>query len=366
MIIHWNACLFFSLAKFTNSFDLKTSENISGLSGELTFIGHYVSSFYRSTLQLTTISNIPSPRNSIEKVYMTLNYLLGVLVFAVIVGSVTEIIDDLNMKRREFQKRVDGVKNYMELANVNKEIQERVIKWFNHAWAHSDGMDEQQIFQELLPENLQAEVAINIHLDTLKRVHIFQDCEAGLLQQLVTKLKLQVFSPGDFICKKGDIGREMYFIKSGKLNVVSEDGSKVFAVLSEGSYFGEISILDIPGSVSGNRRTANVRSVGYSDLFCLTKADLWHALVEFPLAKKVLIEKGKSLLRKDNLIDEQAIKKAEELEKINENLDENLNGTKIKIDQIEKRISSINELIKSGMNMLESRIDNLEHGINSV
>jgi cyclic nucleotide gated channel alpha 3 len=39
---------------------------------------------------------------------------------------------------------------------------------------------------------LQAEIAIHVHLDTLKKVTIFQDCEKGLLVDLVLKLKLQV------------------------------------------------------------------------------------------------------------------------------------------------------------------------------
>ena len=55
------------------------------------------------------------------------------------------------------------------------------------------------------------------------------------------------------------------------------------------------------------RRSANVRSVGYSDLFCLHKDDLWAALTEYPEAKKMLIEKGKSILRKDGMLDETAV-----------------------------------------------------------
>lgn len=43
------------------------------------------------------------------------------------------------------------------------------------------------------------------------------------------------------------MGHEMYIIKEGKLAVVADDGVTEFAVLSEGNFFGEISILNIKG-----------------------------------------------------------------------------------------------------------------------
>ncbi|KAL3848229.1 hypothetical protein ACJMK2_019101 [Sinanodonta woodiana] len=81
----------------------------------------------------------------------------------------------------------------------------------------------------------------------------------------------------------GEVGKEMYIVNRGRLHVVADNGKTVLATLKPGSYFGEISILNM--GTSGNRRTASVRSVGYSDLFRLSKQDLWDVLKEYPAAR---------------------------------------------------------------------------------
>ncbi|NXU92524.1 CNGA4 protein, partial [Xiphorhynchus elegans] len=154
---------------------------------------------------------------------------------------------------------------------------------------------EQEVLQHL-PRGLQAEVAASVHLPALRRVGLFHSWEHEVLRQLVLRLRPQVFSPGEFVCRRGDVGREMYFIREGRLAVVAEDGVTQLAVLGEGLYFGEISLINIKGNTSGNRRTANILSIGYSDLFCLGKEDLAEVLTEFPDARAAMEAKGRELL----------------------------------------------------------------------
>ncbi|GFX44197.1 cyclic nucleotide-gated cation channel subunit A [Trichonephila clavipes] len=75
----------------------------------------------------------------------------------------------------------------------------------------------------------------------------------------------------------------MYIVNRGRLQVVTDNGKTVLATLRAGSYFGEISVLNM--GTAGNRRTASVKSVGYSDLFCLYKQDMWDVLKDYPAAR---------------------------------------------------------------------------------
>lgn len=225
VLIHWNACFFFAI-----SFYIGFETDGWVYQGSPNFTTQYIYSFYWSTLTLTTIGETPQPVRDLEYLFVTVDFLVGVLVFATIVGNIGSMITNMNAARAEFQNRMDSIKQYMVFRKVGKDLENRVIKWFDYLWSNKQSMDEETTLG-LLPDKLKAEIAIHVHLDTLKKVRIFQDCEKGLLVDLVLKLKLQVFSPGDYVCRKGDVGKEMYIIKRGKLDVVADDGTTIFVTL---------------------------------------------------------------------------------------------------------------------------------------
>ena len=98
--------------------------------------------------------------------------------------------------------KLDSVKTYMTLRSVPLRLQDRVIKWFDYLWLSKKSSNEEKTLV-LLPDKLKAEIALHVHLDTLKRVEIFQNTEAGFLCDLVLRLKPVLFSPKDYICTKG-------------------------------------------------------------------------------------------------------------------------------------------------------------------
>ena len=127
--------------------------------------------------------------------------------------------------------------------------------------------------------------------------------------------------------------------------------------LGAGVVFGEISILEIPGSKMGNRRSANIRSVGYSDLFALSKDDLWEALGEYPEAKRQLLSKGTAMLMKDNMIDEEKAKAEaaaqEELHEKLDRLDGNMDGINDQLNQMLADYSLFHVNVKKRVAFLE-------------
>ncbi|XP_015235190.1 PREDICTED: cyclic nucleotide-gated olfactory channel [Cyprinodon variegatus] len=364
IIIHWNACIYYAISKSlgfgsdTWVFPNITKPEFASLTRS------YVYCLYWSTLTLTTIGEMPAPVRDEEYLFVVFDFLVGVLIFATIVGNVGSMISNMNATRAEFQARIDAIKHYMHFRKVSRELETRVIKWFDYLWTNKKAVDEQEVLKNL-PNKLRAEIAINVHLETLKKVRIFQDCEAGLLVELVLKLRPQVFSPGDYICRKGDIGKEMYIIKEGKLAVVADDGVTQYALLTAGSCFGEISILNIKGSKMGNRRTANIRSLGYSDLFCLSKDDLMEAVTEYPDAKTVLEDRGREILKKEGLLDENAegggLQKEDTEEKV-ERLESSLDTLQTRFARLLNEYTDTQQRLKQRITLLERQLNRTDCG----
>jgi cyclic nucleotide gated channel alpha 3 len=137
----------------------------------------------------------------------------------VVVGNVGSIIASINVVRADFRQKVDQVRQYMIFRKVGQDLERRVITWFDYLWLQKQVVNEDLILgksikkklpdllffiKDSLPQKLRVEIAAHVHLAALRRVPIFAEAQPGLLVELVTRLKLQIFSPGDYVCRKGD------------------------------------------------------------------------------------------------------------------------------------------------------------------
>ena len=92
-----------------------------------------------------------------------------------------------------------------------------------------------------------------------------------------------VTQPGGFLVSDGDAADGIYFIARGTLEVVSADGGTVYAKLSAGDYFGDLTLL------LGESRSASVRSVGFSEVFRLDAEAYQRIRSTYPDLRDVLI-----------------------------------------------------------------------------
>lgn len=65
---------------------------------------------------------------------------------------------------------------------------------------------------------------------------LFANTDPHFVTVILTKLRFEVFQPGDLIIREGTLGRKMYFIQHGTVTVIPR-GSKEIR-LNDGAYFG--------------------------------------------------------------------------------------------------------------------------------
>ncbi|XP_073835046.1 cyclic nucleotide-gated ion channel-like isoform X3 [Musca autumnalis] len=292
ILAHWFGCFYYLLSE------------AEGFQGDwvypyrpgdyATLTRKYLGSLYWSTLTLTTIGDLPTPETNAEYVFTIVSYLIGVFIFATIVGQVGNVITNRNANRLEFERLLDGAKTYMRHHKVPGGMKRRVLRWYDYSWSRGriQGGGDINTALGLLPDKLKTELALHVNLSVLKKVTIFQECQPEFLHDLVLKMKAYIFTPGDSICRKGEVAREMFIIADGILEVLSETG-KVLTTMKAGDFFGEIGILNLDGL---NKRTADVRSVGYSELFSLSREDVLAAMKDYPEAQEILQTLGRKRL----------------------------------------------------------------------
>ena len=97
---------------------------------------------------------------------------------------------------------------------------------------------------------------------------------------------VQSYGPGEVVFRQGDAGDSVYFIRSGEVEVVREDGTEptVVANLSTGQYFGEMALL------SNEPRNATIRTTADTELAALGKQNFLTMLSILPSTEEDILK----------------------------------------------------------------------------
>nr|XP_034973123.1 potassium/sodium hyperpolarization-activated cyclic nucleotide-gated channel 2 [Zootoca vivipara] len=168
------------------------------------------------------------------------------------------------------------VEQYMSFHKLPADFRQKIHDYYEHRY-QGKMFDEDSILEEL-NEPLREEI-VNFNCRKLvASMPLFANADPNFVTAMLTKLKFEVFQPGDYIIREGTIGKKMYFIQHGVVSVLTKGNKEM--KLSDGSYFGEICLL------TRGRRTASVRADTYCRLYSLSVDNFNEVLEEYPMMRR--------------------------------------------------------------------------------
>ncbi|MTF38551.1 mechanosensitive ion channel domain-containing protein [Cyanobacterium aponinum] len=133
--------------------------------------------------------------------------------------------------------------------------------------------------------------------DMLWEVDYFQDFNEIEIRKLIESGYRKNLEKEQILFKENEIGDTFYIILSGKVEVFVEKINKHLNYLKAGSFFGELSLM------LGMPRTATVKAVEPTILFCINQANFRKLLMKNPELYDLIVNKLSE--RKNELVERQ-------------------------------------------------------------
>eukprot|EP00760_Papus_ankaliazontas_P004617 PhM_4_TR11991/c0_g1_i1/m.63790 len=239
----------------------------------------FVTSLYWA-VQLSTsvgLGDVVMPNDATlqNRVMTSVFMLLGVGAYGYVISYMSARLITRNRVKETIRQKKEKMNAMMEFYQVPWEVQKETFALYPRL-VDACQSDFQDVIQ-VLPPFVQEHITYYVRRRLLMQVPMFKDAPEDMIADLTNSLVEELVPAGEAVMSMGDIGSEMFFVVHGIVEVTGldrETGEQIqLALLQEGSWFGEVSILkEAP-------RTASVRTVTSCDLMVLSK-DMFHQILE--------------------------------------------------------------------------------------
>ncbi|XP_049633607.1 potassium/sodium hyperpolarization-activated cyclic nucleotide-gated channel 4 [Suncus etruscus] len=275
LLCHWDGCLQF-LVPMLQDFPDDCWVAINGMVNN-SWGKQYSYALFKAMSHMLCIGYGRQAPVGMSDVWLTmLSMIVGATCYAMFIGHATALIQSLDSSRRQYQEKYKQVEQYMSFHKLPPDTRQRIHDYYEHRY-QGKMFDEESILGEL-SEPLREEI-INFNCRKLvASMPLFANADPNFVTSMLTKLRFEVFQPGDYIIREGTIGKKMYFIQHGVVSVLTKGNKET--KLADGSYFGEICLL------TRGRRTASVRADTYCRLYSLSVDNFNEVLEEYPMMRR--------------------------------------------------------------------------------
>ena len=192
----------------------------------------------------------------------TLFMMIGLFLIALLISEANVYVMGKMQGSAAFQRKTDRVNHEMEYYGVPDDLQRQVRAFYDYIWIHQKQYDDKiaLLSDQQMSTDLQRKLALHLFKDVVSHISFFSEIDDLLLGEICMSLRTKVFLPGDMIFFKGDVGKELFIISKGVVEVLRDDlpmskrrdAPKI--LLENGSFFGEIAL------VMEVRRTSSVQA----------------------------------------------------------------------------------------------------------
>ncbi|XP_004848601.1 potassium/sodium hyperpolarization-activated cyclic nucleotide-gated channel 1 [Heterocephalus glaber] len=275
LLCHWDGCLQFLvplLQDFPQDCWVSLNKMVNVSWGQ-----QYSYALFKAMSHMLCIGYGAQAPVSMSDLWITmLSMIVGATCYAMFVGHATALIQSLDSSRRQYQEKYKQVEQYMSFHKLPADMRQKIHDYYEHRY-QGKIFDEENILNEL-NDPLREEI-VNFNCRKLvATMPLFANADPNFVTAMLSKLRFEVFQPGDYIIREGAVGKKMYFIQHGVAGVITKSSKEM--KLTDGSYFGEICLL------TKGRRTASVRADTYCRLYSLSVDNFNEVLEEYPMMRR--------------------------------------------------------------------------------
>ncbi len=274
-LLHIGACLWVMLIDPCNEF--RTNYSGADVCAQSNVYHIYAEALHISASMMLGVSNLhiigkPGMLNldfegrhedsSAMFLISTIFMIVGLFLIALLISEANVYVFGKMQGSTAFQRKTDRVNHEMEYYGVPDDLQRQVRAFYNYIWIHQKQYDDKiaLLSDQQMSTDLQRKLALHLFKDVVSHISFFSEVDDGLLGEICMSLRSKIFLPNDMIFFKGDVGKELFIISKGVVEVIRDDlplkqrrdAPKI--LLENGSFFGEIAL------VMEVRRTCSVQA----------------------------------------------------------------------------------------------------------